>query len=320
MPQITSYNQLAAAAADDVLPIVDVHDDTMSPQGTTKKITVGTLNAAATGGVAISGTPSVGEILTATGPASADWQEPTPVIDTTASDIQPSPATQAAGATGLAADAGHVHGQPPFVAPTGLTGATAASRYAGATTSGAPVSGSFAKGDYVIDQTGAVWVCYNAGAPGNWQKGGGGGFTNPMTTLGDMIDGGASGTPTRLAGNTTTASEFLNSTGTGSAATAPAWKAIASTDLPLATTGAPGAVELAGDLGGTGTSPGGPEDPGDRDHRVSWRHVPVPGGERDVADTGRQRGPAGLQRAVLRRARQRHDRGHPGRVQLCCGG
>jgi len=54
------------------------------------------------------------------------------------------------------------------VSTGGLTGATAASRYAGATTSGAPVSGTFALGDYVVDQTGTFWVCTVAGTPGTW--------------------------------------------------------------------------------------------------------------------------------------------------------
>jgi hypothetical protein len=56
---------------------------------------------------------------------------------------------------------------PAFVA-SGLTGATAASRYAGATTSGAPTSGSFGVGDFVIDETGQLWVCTAAGSPGTW--------------------------------------------------------------------------------------------------------------------------------------------------------
>ena len=54
------------------------------------------------------------------------------------------------------------------LAVSGLTGATAASRYAGATTSGAPASGTFAVGDYVVDQTGVVWICTTAGTPGTW--------------------------------------------------------------------------------------------------------------------------------------------------------
>ena len=55
---------------------------------------------------------------------------------------------------------------------TGLPGATAASRYAGATTSGAPTTGTFAVGDFVVDQTGAMYVCTVAGTPGTWQLSG----------------------------------------------------------------------------------------------------------------------------------------------------
>ena len=58
------------------------------------------------------------------------------------------------------------------VVNTGLPGATAASRYAGATTSGAPTTGTFAVGDYVVDQTGAMYVCTVAGTPGTWQLSG----------------------------------------------------------------------------------------------------------------------------------------------------
>lgn len=49
------------------------------------------------------------------------------------------------------------------------------------------------------------------------------GLISPMTTLGDIIYGGASGAATRLAGNTTTTPFFLTSTGAASAATAPVW-------------------------------------------------------------------------------------------------
>ena len=52
--------------------------------------------------------------------------------------------------------------------PSGLTGATAASRFVGCTSSGAPVSGTFAVGDYIVDQKGGIWVCTTAGSPGTW--------------------------------------------------------------------------------------------------------------------------------------------------------
>jgi hypothetical protein len=54
---------------------------------------------------------------------------------------------------------------------------------------------------------------------------------NPMTTLGDIIYGGASGAPTRLGGETTTTRKFLSSVGVSSAATAPAWNTVAYSDL-----------------------------------------------------------------------------------------
>ena len=58
------------------------------------------------------------------------------------------------------------------IGATGLPGATAASRYAGATASGAPTTGTFAVGDYVVDQSGAMYVCTVAGTPGTWQLSG----------------------------------------------------------------------------------------------------------------------------------------------------
>lgn len=73
-----------------------------------------------------------------------------------------------------------------FVAPAGITGSTAASRYVGGTTSGAPVAGTFLLGDFVIDQTGKAWICTVAGSPGTWTQLAGG-FSDPTTTKGDFI-------------------------------------------------------------------------------------------------------------------------------------
>lgn len=58
----------------------------------------------------------------------------------------------------------------PF-APTGFTGATAATRYVGGTADVAPVAGTFAKGDFVISWTGKIWICTAAGTPGTWVEG-----------------------------------------------------------------------------------------------------------------------------------------------------
>src|SRR5690348_11923677 len=105
MPKIDEYDVKPAPATDDIVLIVDVHDGSQSPQGTTKIATVGSIS----GGGAL-----------------------------------------------------------PDYAPTGLAEATAPSRYAGATASGAPVTGTFAVGDFVVDQTGKIWICTVAGSPGTW--------------------------------------------------------------------------------------------------------------------------------------------------------
>lgn len=52
-----------------------------------------------------------------------------------------------------------------------------------------------------------------------------------LTTLGDIIYGGASGTRSRLAGNTTTTPAFLKSLGSGGLATAPTFTQVAFSDL-----------------------------------------------------------------------------------------
>lgn len=50
-----------------------------------------------------------------------------------------------------------------------------------------------------------------------------GGMSNPMTTLGDIIYQDSTPAPARLAGNTTTARNFLTQTGNGTISAAPAW-------------------------------------------------------------------------------------------------
>jgi hypothetical protein len=54
----------------------------------------------------------------------------------------------------------------------------------------------------------------------------------PMTTLGDVMYGGASGAVTRLAGNTAATNKFLSQTGTGTVSAAPVWAALLAGDIP----------------------------------------------------------------------------------------
>ena len=53
--------------------------------------------------------------------------------------------------------------------PRKMTGALAAARFVGGTVQGAPTTGSFLAGDFVVDQTGNMWICYQAGSPGAWR-------------------------------------------------------------------------------------------------------------------------------------------------------
>src|SRR5665213_3632886 len=53
-------------------------------------------------------------------------------------------------------------------------------------------------------------------------------YANPMATLGDMIYENSTPAPAQLAGNTTTTTKYLTSTGNGTLAAAPAWAAITS--------------------------------------------------------------------------------------------
>lgn len=58
-----------------------------------------------------------------------------------------------------------------------------------------------------------------------------GGFSNPMTSLGDMIYGNAIGAAVRRSGNVTTTKMFLSQTGDGTNSAAPVWSAITSSDV-----------------------------------------------------------------------------------------
>jgi len=57
-------------------------------------------------------------------------------------------------------------------------------------------------------------------------------LVNPMDTLGDIIYGGALGSPTKLSGNTTTTPKVLISTGSGGLATAPVFDILTSGMIP----------------------------------------------------------------------------------------
>src|SRR6185503_125207 len=73
----------------------------------------------------------------------------------------------------------------------------------------------------ILTSNGTDWVSQAAAA----------GFTNPMTTWGDLIFENSSPAPARLAGNTTTTKKYLSQTGTGSISADPVWSQPAFSEL-----------------------------------------------------------------------------------------
>jgi hypothetical protein len=71
MTRITGYTSLAAARLDDVLPLADIHDLTMAPTGTTKKITIAALLASAGYGINALD-PAIGGAADSTGSSPCD--------------------------------------------------------------------------------------------------------------------------------------------------------------------------------------------------------------------------------------------------------
>lgn len=103
--------------------------------------------------------------------------------------------------------------------PIDLTGATSATRYVGGTATGAPLTGTFAAGDYVITQDGTVQVCTVAGTPGTWVAVGGAGSGLPAGgTVGQVVVNTGSGTGSwQGPANETMAGSLVNATSTGDA-------------------------------------------------------------------------------------------------------
>ncbi len=84
--------------------------------------------------------------------------------------------------------------------------------------------------------TNAAGVLTNNGSGGLSWGAVGGGMTNPMTTLGDVIYGGAAGAPTRLAGPATNGTYGQQSIPTAGAAVAPVWTLCQGTGAPVCAT------------------------------------------------------------------------------------
>lgn len=118
------------------------------------------------------------------------------------------------------------------------SGANTAARLAGNTTttqkflaqtgngsvSAAPSWTALASGDLPT-------VPINKGGTGQTTQSAGFNALSPLTTVGDILYGAASGAGTRLGGNTAASNKFLRSTGDGVNATAPTWSSIVESDV-----------------------------------------------------------------------------------------
>lgn len=108
----------------------------------------------------------------------------------------------------------------------GLVENIALSAWAGSTAItvvGDIVNGSWSGTPITVDKGGTGQTTANAGFNA----------LSPMTALGDIIYGGASGSGIRLAGNTTATKKFLRQTGTGSSSAAPTWDTVTAADVGL---------------------------------------------------------------------------------------
>jgi hypothetical protein len=89
-------------------------------------------------------------------------------------------------ASGLTVAAGGINVTGGSLSLTGIAGANVGARWVGATNSGAPTSGSFNVGDWVVDKSGKIWIY----ATGNtWTSSGGGGTIANALTIGTGLSG-----------------------------------------------------------------------------------------------------------------------------------
>jgi hypothetical protein len=141
----------------------------------------------------------------------------------------------------------------PALAVSGLTGSLSASRYVGATASGAPSTGAHLVGDWCWALDGHLWLCTANGTPGTWVDATGGGGTGTTDVLLDYNLG------SDVTGTTLTADTWVdliaNQTFTVGAATSSIEVSVSGTINVLTSSGNRNfGVRLVIDSGGTPTN------------------------------------------------------------------
>ena len=112
----------------------------------------------------------------------------------------------------------------------------------GLTTSGGPITGSG-----TITLAGTLSIAN--GGTGQTTAAAAFNALDPMTTLGDMIYANGANSATRLPGNTSTTTQFLSQTGTGTTSAAPIWTPIGAASFSV-NVGPSGTVAWVADTGG----------------------------------------------------------------------
>ena len=93
-------------------------------------------------------------------------------------------------------------------------------------------AGSFVMGDVTLGSGVSGTVAIANGGTGATSASDAFDALSPLTTIGDLLYAGPSGTDARLPGNTSTTRQFLFSQGSGSSANAPAWGTLGASDIP----------------------------------------------------------------------------------------
>jgi hypothetical protein len=190
-----------------------------------------------------------GKVLTTNG-TTASWQAVGGTGTVTSVDVS-------GGSTGLTTSGGPVTGSGTITIAGALNETHGGTNQTSYTTGDMLYASSANTLSKLAVGTNGQVLTVQSGIPA-WQTGGGG-MSNPMTTLGDIIYEDNTPSPTRLGGNTTTTKKFLTQTGTGSVSASPQWSTITASDIPTLnqnTTGTAsnvtGTVAIAN--GGTGAT------------------------------------------------------------------
>ncbi|SRR6266571_1464160 len=168
----------AALTSSALVTAVDFFPTGLTGAGSNTRYVGGTFNAAPTSGTFSTGDWVVDRagliwICTAAG-TPGTWVS---LVNTSATQTLSNKTIAAGVFTGSGSGTGNIalggYFQGLEFITAGLTGATASAAFVGGTTGGPPVSGTFALGNFIVDQQGNIWVCISAGTPGSWAPVGG---------------------------------------------------------------------------------------------------------------------------------------------------